>query len=556
MYGGMTDWCHKRGVKSIGHFMEHALLYVHPDLCAGDMMRLQKFSDMGAIDAVFAQFAVGKRVVYDNDSTTWQTPKLGSSISHVFGKPDDVAMVEIFGARGQDLTYSEMKWWTDHMQVSGVNFMIPHSFNPQAPYDEDCPPFFYNGGFEPRWPLYRVYADYTSRLTLLLTGGRHVCPVALLHNGNIRRVGKSVGPEVMTNALQDSLIDCDWLPFEVFERDASLGDKEIKLHKEQYRVLIVPPMEAIPYATLAKAREFFDRGGVVVGYGFLPSKSATIGKTGAEIVSLGREIWGDGAKPGTKACKSNAAGGRSYLLAESPKPEEVAAALAVDAGVPRTLEVLDGKTDGWLHVLHRVKHGRDVFFIANQNYDGPARTFKFRAMAAGEPEVWDAVRNEITSVPFRQTDDRHVEFSLVLEPYESLLLVFQPTKIARPARIETDTKPARAPIALVRDANPPTNPLVPEPKEGRPVTLSPVKAADPYRGRATIPADVDLTRCRVLLEMDELPDVSAAVKVNGVAAGGVIGRPSRLDITRHVKAGENTVEIEPLAPKGARIAFY
>ena len=44
-------------------------------------------------------------------------------------------MVEIFGGRGQDLTYREMKWWADHMQVSGVNFLIPHSFNPRAPYD-------------------------------------------------------------------------------------------------------------------------------------------------------------------------------------------------------------------------------------------------------------------------------------------------------------------------------------------------------------------------------------------------------------------------------------
>ena len=37
-------------------------------------------------------------------------------------------------------------------------------------------------------------------------------------------------------------------------------------------MLIVPPVEVIPYATLAKAKEFFDAGGVVVGYGFLPTQ--------------------------------------------------------------------------------------------------------------------------------------------------------------------------------------------------------------------------------------------------------------------------------------------
>jgi hypothetical protein len=553
MYGGVTDWCQKHGVESIGHFMEHGGLYYNPEFCAGDVLRLMKYNSMGGIDAVFAQFAIGRRVTYD--APTWQTPKIASSASHVFGKRDDVAMVEIFGARGQDLTYSEMKWWADHMQVSGVNFLIPHSFNPRSPYDNDCPPYFYDGGFEPRWPLYRIWADYTSRLSLMLTGGRHVCPVAILFGGNTLRVGKAVTPEDMTSALQDAQYDSDWLPFEAFESKASVDGKAVKLHGERYRVLIVPPVEVIPYGTLAKAKEFFDAGGVVVGYGFLPSKSATIGKKSADVVSLCRAIWGDDAKPGVTACKTNAAGGRAYLLSQTPTPGEVTKALAGDAGVHPSLEVLEGKTDGWLHVLHRVKDDRDVMFVANQNHLGAARTFKFRATASGEPEQWDPMRNEITAIPFKRINDQQVEFALTMEPNESVLLVFQPAKTVRPTRIEAGAKPIREAIVVVRDPNPPVKPLVPDPK-GRPVTLSPVKAADPFRGRVTIPADVDLSHCRVFVEMEALPDDSAAVKVNGVAAGGTIGKPTRLDITSHVKAGENTIEIEPLAPKAARIVVY
>ena len=192
MYGGMTRWCHAHGVKSMGHFDEHAGMYHDRIRCAGDMTRLQSHSDMGAIDAIGRQFEPGKRVTYD--PYTWQTPKLASSISHVFDKQNNVTMVEIFGDRGQDLTYPEMKWWADHMQVSGINFLIPHSFNPRSPYDTDCPPYFYNGGFEPRWPLYRVFANYASRLSLMLTGGRHVCPVAMLLMGQSARWAVSFRP--------------------------------------------------------------------------------------------------------------------------------------------------------------------------------------------------------------------------------------------------------------------------------------------------------------------------------------------------------------------------
>ena len=56
--------------------------------------------------------------------------------------------------------------------------------------------------------------------------------------------------------------------------------------------------------------------------------------------------------------------------------------------------------------------------------------------------------------------------------------------------------------------------------------------------------------------MEGLPDTSAAITVNGRFAGGLIGRPLRLDITRCLKIGENTLLIEPLAPKSARLAFY
>ena len=64
------------------------------------MMRLQRYSDMGGIDAVFKQFVMGKREEV-RDPPVWQTPKLASSISHVFGKPDDVAMVEISAPAGR-----------------------------------------------------------------------------------------------------------------------------------------------------------------------------------------------------------------------------------------------------------------------------------------------------------------------------------------------------------------------------------------------------------------------------------------------------------------------
>jgi hypothetical protein len=639
MYGGMADWCRKHKVKSMGHFMEHDYLYVNRDFCAGDMMRLQKYSDMGGLDLVCQQMYPGQR-----RHDMYQTPKLASSITHVFNKEDDLTMCEMFGAYGQNITYPQMKWLTDQMQVRGVNFMIPHSFNPRAPMDGDCPPYFYNGGFEPRYPLYRVYADYTSRLSLLLSGGRHVCPIALLFSGTSKQVGRMVTPEDMTSTIQDALYDCDWLPFEVFEGKTDLKGKELALYQERYQVLIVPPVEVIPYATLAKAKAFFDQGGTVIGYGFLPSKSATLGKSAADIAALTKAIWGEAVKPGTTACNQKPKGGKAYLLSEKPSVAELTQALTKNAAIAPVLEVLEGETGNWLHVLHREKDGRDVFLICNQNSDLAARTFKLRSSAQGTPEIWDAMRNEITSVPSTRAG-KFTEFQLVLEPMESVLLVFQKEPRKLPARIDGLTKIVREfPVkrVLAEGEKSPAEKLVvvkatygvagdsqrsrdvrqrlqqiidsgarkldvsrlaagddpalgvvktleaectagdkrvtlkgtdpqsitlndhPSVMEqelqrlaaGKPHTASPVEA-NPFNGTCTIPTDLALAKARVYLELDELtPEAAAHITVNGAYAGGFIGKPFRLDITRHLKTGVNTLTIAPFAPKTARLVAY
>jgi hypothetical protein len=166
------------------------------------------------------------------------------------------------------------------------------------------------------------------------------------------------------------------------------------------------------------------------------------------------------------------------------------------------------------------------------------------------------MRCEITSVPFRRIDAETAELSLTLEPLETGLLVFQPEKIDRPARIDAGMSPLHEPLVLKRTPNPWSEPPAPGPHPFGYLTLSPIGAADPFRAQVTLPPEVDLSRCRVYVEMDDLPDHSAAVTINGQRAGGLIGQPARLEIARHLKPGRNDVLIEPLAPRGARLAFY
>ncbi len=88
------------------------------------------------------------------------------------------------------------------------------------------------------------------------------------------------------------------------------------------------------------------------------------------------------------------------------------------------------------------------------------------------------------------------------------------------------------------------------------ITVSPVRA-DPFLGHCQLPAGVDLAGSRAFLEVDGLiPEAAARVTVNGQFAGGFIGRPLRLEVTRLLRPGTNSIRIEPFAPASARLVIY
>jgi hypothetical protein len=82
-------------------------------------------------------------------------------------------------------------------------------------------------------------------------------------------------------------------------------------------------------------------------------------------------------------------------------------------------------------------------------------------------------------------------------------------------------------------------------------------AATSYDGTCDVPATLDLKHSRVYLEAAGItPEAAARVTVNGTDAGGFIGAPLRLDITRLLKPGNNTLRLEPFAPASLRLGVY
>jgi len=419
MYGRQSAWCERHGVFSSGHFMEHQGCFYSLAMSGGNVMQLMKYVEVPGVDLVCRQYYPNQREDRRLQIDCGQMPKYASSTAHVYNRHNGKNWCEIFGAYGQDLTYPQMKWLCDWHQYQGCYYLIPHSFNPKAPYDTDCPPYFYNGGKEPRYPLFRVWADYNNRCAMLLSEGEHVCAIAQCVPGVSAHVGKTIRPEMFAFAIQDAQLDSDWMLYDAVEStrfgtNPRTGRPALRTTngKEWYDILTLPATEYVPFATLEKALAFAKAGGVVVGYGIKPCNTITRGKTAADVKRVVDAIF---AQPTALFIDGEPDGARLRAALAKKYPGENRP-LAVRAFDFAGLSAQDGRM---LAVNHYEKDGDVRLFIANQD-STRRRDLAVRAQWPAEKvELWDPMQGTVEKPV---VENGFVK--LALEPSQAVFLVW------------------------------------------------------------------------------------------------------------------------------------
>ena len=419
MFGRHSDWCEKRGVFSSGHFFEHDHTHYDFTFSGGNVMQLLKYVAVPGIDLVCRQVYPDLRSRRKVEIGCGQMPKYASSLAHVYNRRSSLNWCETFGGYGQGLKYPHMKWLADWMHYQGCHFFVPHSFNMAAPLDSDYPPYFYNGGYEPRFPLYRVWADYSNRCAMMLSGTGHVCRIAQCMPGQSIHVGRTVRPEMFAFAVQDAQLDSDFMDYAAvessrIERNPRTGRPSLRSERgvEHYDILVLPATEYVPFATLEKALAFAKAGGVVVGYAVKPSNTPSLGRTAADAKRIVAEIF---------------AHRTALFLEKEPDGPALRAALAAKyPGEERPLAVREFDFEGlrpedgrMLAVKLNERPDATALFIANQD-EKRRRELKVRTKWPVEKvELWNPMQGTMERP---EVADDLVKLSL--EPAESVFLVW------------------------------------------------------------------------------------------------------------------------------------
>ena len=186
---------------------------------------------------------------------------------------------ECFGAYGHEFTWEEMKWISDWCFVRGVNMLLPHAFyySVRGPRRDERPPDV--GPNSKWWSNYKIFADYSRRMSWLNTDGEHICHIAILGEADHLPWGAA-------RVCFQSQRDFNYVEARHLWEDAQVGPDGMRLAGMEYRALIIDDIEPIPHLAQPAVEQLAKAGRVILwGEESQPIADAIVARTPQELVA-------------------------------------------------------------------------------------------------------------------------------------------------------------------------------------------------------------------------------------------------------------------------------
>jgi len=356
--------------------------------------------------------------------------RLSASLAHIHGRT--VAAAEAFTAGpplGRWLNYpGELRRVGDRVWSHGINRFVLHSYAHQ-PWMDPVPGMTmgqYGCHFSRNstwWKPGSAWLQYIGRSQFLLQTGEPVADV-LCFAGNAAPNGA-----VYHDDLKAAGYDYDSCGTDILSA-LKVKDGDVVLPwGKRYRLLALPDH---PFHTPAFARELRDlvkAGAKVVGP--KPQHTPSLEDFPAseeKVRAIGDEVWG---KCDGKTVTSNRFGKGQVFFGISPA--EVLAGLNIKPAVQLPV----GKGLAW---IQRRTKDADIFFVSNQSNAVVRTMLGFRA--AGSPEFWDAEQGTIRPAAGWTVEGDHVRVPLDLLPEKSVFVVFRKPGQPSPDPVVSAQEPA------------------------------------------------------------------------------------------------------------------
>jgi hypothetical protein len=416
-FGQIQNWCRAHGIASTGHLLWEEDLAYHVGFY-GNFYRCVERLDIPGIDCLTSKPA----------TVPFHIAKLISSIAHLHGCSKTMTEtsdhIQHYRPPGdtrprEPVSAAEIRGTCNLLYVCGINTTTSYYSWEGLTVEEQ-----------------RAVNQYVGRLGVMLTGGTHVCDVAVLYPTESLWAHFVPAPSGATNSPELAAIDRTYrevssvlfrsqLDYVYLDssalRLAKLSGNRLDVADERYRVLVLPRVDTLPLDVYQKVAEFWRGGGIVIAVGSLPQNTPSE-FPGEEMLRLTKELFGDAGEPkqGDLPVNRNARGGASVFL---PSGQEPSVSTTIRSLLDSDCTV---STPGSpLRYVHRRFAGREIYFFINDSASEIEEEVTLRS--AGTLELWNPNTGDI-AMPEPATTDAvaaKTRLRLRIEPYGSRFITFR-----------------------------------------------------------------------------------------------------------------------------------
>lgn len=453
--------------------------------------------------------------------------RAASSCAHVYGKQKVWAESCTAGGPNFSRYPAVMKQRTDRFFCEGINATLLHLFI-QQPDDTTLPgvsaPFGNDFQRKNTWfSQMDLFTDYLRRCDMMLQQGRYVAEVAYFIGEDCPKMTGECNPALPRG------YSFDYVNAEVLMK-ARVEKGELVLPSGmRYHVLALPNQRTMRPEVLRRIFQLVGQGLSIVGP--RPEASPSLKdypKADIMVQKLAAQMWN--GKPL----------GKGHVYAEDTPLQTIldAQGIVPDCHAPAEMPMA---------FIHRTMDGREVYFVSNQSDE--RHTFPITFRVTGKvPQQWNPVTAERLAIHYYTDNGHTTRLDVTLEPNESTFIVFGKAEDL-PARLSAEPR-------ILATIQTPWSVTFQSEMRGPQATqrfdsLTPWNEhEDPairyYSGTATYTNTLKMKKKpteELYLDLGRVM-VMARVYINDVYAGGVWTAPYRLNVTRLLRKGKNTIRVE------------
>ncbi|RZK60767.1 MAG: glycoside hydrolase family 2 [Pedobacter sp.] len=464
--------------------------------------------------------------------------RAASSAAHIYG--NNRVFAESYTAGG--LPYQRypgyLKKRGDWSFTEGINHVLLHVYIHQ-PYEDKDPGMnaWFGTEFNRKNTWFeqsKTWIDYQRRSMFMLQQGKPVNDICYFIGEDAPKLAGGRDPEIPTG------YSYDYINADVILNKMTVKDGKLTLPDGMsYRMMVMPPLTTITPELLQKIKELVIAGGIILGP--KPTKSPSLRNypnADQKVRALADELWDDANR---KDQTTNALG-KGFVLNDISLTRAL-----VQFQIPQDIVIPNGKP---LLFTHRKTAQEEIYFITNQSDERQEATITFRVKDK-HPELWDATTGTTRKLPQFFSTSTGTALSLKFEPAESYFIVF----VADDSKTTTTENFPQA--NSVQEITSPWRVKFQDNKRGPTAEVEFTTLQDwshhsdekikYFSGTATYTntfiGKAPISGERIFLDLGDVKNM-ATVKINGKTVGGLWTAPWRIDITKFVSNGNNSVEIE------------